>query len=99
MVHSRDALIPGGDLSALIARLEAAMSREGKPRGDHMVEAFAMMSKASAASDDEFERPMADVYDTASRCIANETAMFDAVVAVASEAIAILKAKAQGEGG
>ena len=24
MVHSRDALIPGGDLSALIARLEAA---------------------------------------------------------------------------
>lgn len=100
MVHSaEDGSIPVPDMSALIARLEAAMSREGKPRGDHMVEAFAMMSKASAASDDEFERLMADVYDTASRCIANETAMFSDLVAVASEAIAILKAKAQGEGG
>lgn len=84
------------DLSALIARLEAAVSRDGKPRGDHMVEAFAMMSKASAASTDEFERPMADVYDTASRCIANETAMFEGLAAIVPDVIAILRAK-QGE--
>lgn len=76
----------------LIARLEAAMSRDGKPRGDHMVEAFSMMSKASVSSSDEFEKPMASVYDTASRCIQNETAMFEGLAAVTLEAIAILKA-------
>lgn len=73
------------------ASIKEAMSRDGQARGDHMVLAYGMMAKASAASGDEDERLMADVYNCASRCIANETAMFDrlsaAVVAHFGEAV------------
>lgn len=86
------------DHSALIERLEGAVSREGKPRGDHMIGAYAAFAVSALESGDEDQAELASVYDAASRCIANETAMFDALSAVASEAIAILKAKAQGEG-
>lgn len=62
-------------------RVESAMSREGKPRGDHMIEVFAAMAKAAKASGDEEQEALSDIYDLASRCIANETAMFDGLVA------------------
>lgn len=71
---------------AQIARAKAAMSRDGKPRGDHMIEVFAMMAKAAKASGDEEQEALADIYDLASRCIANETAMFDGLVAVVRDA-------------
>jgi hypothetical protein len=70
----------------LTARAKAAMSRDGKPRGDHMIEVFAMMAKAAKAPGDEEQEALADIYDLASRCIANETAMFDGLVAVVRDA-------------
>lgn len=70
-----------------IARVEAAMSREGKPRGDHMIEVFAMMAKAAKASGDEEQEALAEIYDLASRCIANETAMFNDLAAVVRKEI------------
>lgn len=77
----------------LVARLEAALSRDGKPRGDHMAEVFALMASTLAASDNEKERLLSDVYDLASRCIANETKMFTELSAVTKEVIAILQAQ------
>lgn len=79
------------DHSALIERLEAAMSRDGKPRGDHMIGAYAALAVSALESGDEDQAELASVYDAASRCIANETAMFDALSAVAAEAAAALR--------
>lgn len=68
------------------ASIEAAISREGKPRGNHMIKVFAAMAKAAKASGDEEQEALADIYDLASLCIANETAMFDGLVAAVRSA-------------
>lgn len=80
----------------LIQRIEAAMSREGKPRGDHMVEGYAMMAKAARAATKKVDRLMSDVYDCASRCIANETAMFEGLAKLMPEVRSTLEAAGAG---
>ena len=69
------------------------MSRAGKPRGDHMAEAFDSMAAAARAGP-KSGREMADVYDLAARCIRNETAMFDAL---STEAAALLTSLENGK--
>lgn len=71
-------------------RIAVAMSRDGKPRGDHMIEAYAMTSKAAAASSTRKDQQMEGVYDCASRCIANETAMYQGLLDLMPEVIAAL---------
>ena len=76
--------------ASLIQRIEAALSREGKPRGDHMIEAYAMMAKAAAATSTKEDQQMEGVFDCASRCIANEKAMFDGLAEVIPDLRALL---------
>jgi hypothetical protein len=81
------------DLTTLIERLEAAMARDGKPRGDHMADGYALMARHAAASSSKQQKELGSTFDLASRCIANETAMFDGLCAVVRDVIAELKAK------
>lgn len=74
----------------LIRRVEVAMSRDGKLRGDHMIEAYAMMAKSAAASSTKRDQQMEGVYDCASRCIANETAMYQGLLDLMPEVLAAL---------
>ncbi|QBX37245.1 hypothetical protein E4M02_02470 [Brevundimonas sp. S30B] len=69
----------------LLKKLAAALSREGKPRGDHMIEAYAMMAKVAESSGDEDQVALASVFDCASRSIAAETAMFDGLKAAVAD--------------
>jgi hypothetical protein len=66
----------------LRASLVSAMSREGKPRGDHMIEAYRMLAVHARAATDENDRQLGEVYDCAARCIENETRMFEGLCAI-----------------
>lgn len=75
----------------LFQRIDEAVSREGKPRGDHMIEAYAMMAKAAGATTTKKDQQMEGVFDCASRCIANEKAMFDGLAEVVPDLRALVE--------
>lgn len=75
----------------VLDRVIAAVSREGKPRGDHMIEAYSMMANVARTATRKPDREMAEVFDCASRCIANETAMFMGAVEVMVEVVHALR--------
>lgn len=70
-----------------LARITAAMSREGKPRGDHMIEAFAMLERHAKASRSRQQKELGETYGCASVCIANETRMFEELCAAVKVAL------------
>lgn len=84
----------GDCLVRLAERLEAAMSREGKPRGDHMIAAHQAIHDAWKNSDEQEARDLADLAIGNVHAIRAETAMFDALSAVAIEAVAALRSMA-----
>lgn len=86
-VEAASAVTAAADLQS---RIEAALSRDGKPRGDHMIGAYAAIAVSTLESDDDEHVELAGVYDTASRCIANELAMFDGLAKLMPEVIALL---------
>lgn len=78
-------------IQPLFEQIDQAVSREGKPRGDHMIEAYAMMAKAADATTTKKDQQMEGVFDCASRCIANEKAMFDGLAGVMPDLRALIE--------
>ena len=75
-------------IMTLAERIKLAASREGKPRGDHMIEAYSIMARAAAARNN---LRMEGVYDCVSSCIANETAMYQGLLDLVPVVLAALE--------
>lgn len=81
-----------GALAPLIARVEEACSREGKPSGQHMIDSQRMIARHFGASGDRKARDIADVADCMAHCIENEALLFECLRTEAFALLAAIKA-------
>jgi hypothetical protein len=82
----------------IAARIRSAASRDGKPRGDHMIACEEQIVRHFRQhwADDEDAQNIADVADTMAHCLRAEKAMVDGLTAVGLEAAEALEALAAG---